>query len=287
MKLGAIGVFFSFISLNSLASDARSYLLVPVSTSLAEFRYASSETVTPSQPREVRIENQTTSMKLTHYYDLFGTLGAIQVMAPYTRLNRHATTDSAESGMSDSSIVFGLGLYNTPALTRETYEKFNKNGLSAAGAITLFGATGAYDKTKLLNTGSHRNAQKFEIQTAWRNDGLILELIGGFSQYGSNREYLVNNVVEQKKLYHAETHVSVNLTPQFWISLDTFFASGGELVLNGRNMHNPQRSMSGGLVAGYAPSRNQLVKIIYQNTVDKSSASTGLEGLAVSYTHVF
>lgn len=274
-------------SLNVYGSDARSYLLVPTDTTLAEFRFANSVTVTPSRPADVRIENQTTSVKLTHYYDLFGTLGALQINAPYTRLDRSGANGGAAAGMSDASIAFGFGLYNTPALSKGQFHQFNKNGFSAAGAVTLTTASGEYDKTTALNTGTNRSSQKFEIQTAWRNDGWLLELLGGFTQFNRNNAYLVSNSLGQKNLSHAETHVSYNLTPRLWASLDLFYLSGGELVLNGSNMNNSQRSLSGGGVVGYSPGTNQLIKLIYQNTISGSNVSTRLEGLALSYTLAF
>ncbi|SDH22015.1 transporter [Propionivibrio dicarboxylicus] len=282
-----VGIVSCLLSTLALASDARSYVQMPVSTSLAEFRVAQSQTIAPGQPRDVKTDNQTDSIKLTHYFDLLGTLGALQVTTPYTRLNRHSVTDTTASGMSDSSIVLGVGLYNMPALSREAFQKFDKNGFSAAGAVTFYGNTGTYDKTKALNTGSNRSAQKVEIQTAWRSDALLLEAIAGGTQYGRNAEYLTNNTLEQKTLYHAETHFSYNVSSKLWASLDTFFVNGGEAVLNNRSMNNSQRSFSSGFVTGYMLANNQLVKLIYQNNVNSSKVSTRLQGLALSYTYAF
>lgn len=274
-------------SLNAYGSDARSYVLVPVDTNLAEFRFAKSVTVTPSQPTDIRIGSQTTSLKLTHYYDFFGTMAAVQVTAPFSRLRYQGIADLTASGMSDSSVLFGFGLYNMPALSGDKYYQFNSNGFSAAGSVMLTAPSGEYDKNKILNAGSNRQSRRFEIQGAWREDRLLLEFLGGFTQYDANSEYLASNRLGQKRLAHVETHFSYNFTPRLWVSLDALVFRGGETVLNDTNMSNPQRSLIGGVMAGYALDHKQLIKWVYQKTISSSSISTRFEGLAIGYMYAF
>lgn len=269
---------------NANATDARSYVLVPEGTILTEIRYAASETATPSAPHDVKLNNGLSSFKNTYYFDFLGDLAALQLTLPYADATRTVgPINQHESGFGDPSILIGWGFYGMPALNKSDFAKRKPDGLSSAITAQFTLPYGEYNNNSSFNIGGNRISQKYELQGAWRNGGLIIEVLGGFSRFGKNDEYRGYNNLEQKQLYHAESHFSVNLTPDYWLSLDTFYLKGGEYILNGNPLKNPQRNFSGGISMAYRVFQRQFIKLIYQNTLNKSDVSSSLEGMALSY----
>lgn len=288
IKRGFFVVLLGGAIANANATDARSYVLVPEGTLLTEVRYAASEMVTPSAPYDVVVKNSLSSLKNTYYFNFLGDLAAVQLTLPYADSNRRiGSTSQHESGFGDPTVLIGWGFYGMPALNNADFKKRQPDGISSAITAQFTFPYGEYNNRSSFNIGGNRTVQKYELQGAWRNGGLIFEALGGFSRFGKNDEYRGFNSLEQKPLYHFETHLSYNFTPDYWLSFDSFYINGGEYVLNDRGLNNPQRSFSGGVTMAYRVFQSQFVKLIYQNTLNKSDVSSKLEGFAVSYNFLW
>lgn len=266
------------------ASDARNYTLFPINTNITELRLADSTTTTGN----ATLHNDLWTLKHIHYIDVLGNLGAIQLTLPVanTRLSANSNKYNS-SGFGDVTVLFGLGLYNTPALTSSEIKLRNHDGLSIASSISLTIPTGDYDNTKLLNVGTNRSSQKLELNTTYRYKNIMFEANVYGINYSNNNEYRGYNKLEQKPLYGLETHTSLNISPQAWISFDTFNIDGARNYVNNTDLNNKQRSFSAGITAGYLITKNQMLKIIYQNTSTKDKNSSALEGTALSYNYMW
>ena len=288
MRLHAVvGIFISVIAGSSFASDARSYSVVPVGANLTETKLAFSTVETPTASGNTKTENRTASIKHTNYFDLFGNLGALQISLPYVELERMGGAKLTESGWGDATLLFGFGLLNSPALSKEDFSKWKQQGLSSAGSFSLTLPSGEYENNSSFNIGSNRYAGKGELQVAWRDGRFMLEGAAGGTWYSKNSKFRGQNDLEQKRLWHFESHASYDVLPTTWVSLDLFHVSGGEVSVNDRAMGNRQRSSSYGITAVHKIEHNQFLKFIYQDTFDKTSVSSSLEGVAISYNYLW
>lgn len=266
------------------ATDARSYVLVPVGSVLTEFRYVDSTSTWSGVPHETILKTGVSSLKNTYYFDWLGDLAALQITLPYATARRElGQAHTNESGFGDPSVLLGWGIYGMPALSIAEYKSWRQQGFSSAITAQLTLPLGEYNNKSALNVGGNRYVQRYELQGAWRRDGLIVEVLGGFSYFGNNTAYLGQNTLGQKPLYHAESHLSYNLTSRFWVSLDSFYTKGGELLVNGVSRQNEQRSVAGGGTLAYKLADAQFLKVIFQNTVSRSDSSPKFLGAAISY----
>lgn len=277
-----------FISSNwAFATDAKTYVLMPSTTDITEFRVAYSEVTAFASP--VKTTNLTKLVKHAHYFGVNGNLAAAYLTVPYIDLKQtnNDVTMAKQSGFGDPTFLFAMGVYNTPALTLQEYIKHDKSGLTAACSLSVIAPWGSYQERQALNVGGKRYTAKPECQMGYGYKRMLFEVIGGMTYYGENDTYLGNNLLQQDNLYHVETHVSYSFTPKLWVSADAFYINGGNAQLNGRNLNRSQNSVSLGSVMGYTIDKNQLVKLIYQKTVNASRTSQKLEGVAVSYNYLW
>ena len=259
---------------------------MPAGTDLTEARVAYSEVISPGA-NGVHTYNQTETVKHTHYFDINGDLAAVYLSVPYASLKQESLQTTKTNGFGDPTILFAWGMYNSPALTPREYATHDKNGLSSACSVAVTLPIGAYNSNIALNTGANRYTEKGECQLGWAHNKLLFEVIGGMTHYGDNNDYYNGNLLKQDNLYHIETHTSFNFTHQLWASLDTFYLNGGDASLNNHYLNKKQNSFSIGTVIGYVVDRHQLVKLIYQDSVNVSDTSYKLQGVALSYNYLW
>lgn len=266
------------------ASDARSYVLLPTGSVLTELRHVDGHAKLPGGKSDVTLESGVTTLKNTYYFDLLGNLAALQLNLPYASVNRSAGPSYAsDQGLGDPSLLLGWGLWGMPALSKSEFSQHRPEGFSSAISLQLTAPWGEYEPNKQVNAGGNRQVQRYELQTAWRSGAWLLELLGGLSHFGENDKYLGNHRLAQKRLYHAESHVSYNISRDFWMSIDSFYTEGSENLLDGRGLSNAQRSFAGGGTAVYKTTAGQFVKLLFQRTIKRSDATPDFLGVALSY----
>lgn len=279
---------FCFAPTPSFALDARSYILLPSGTNLSEVRLGGFDANVPSATKIVSLENRTTTYRHAYYFGIGENLAAVLLSVPYTKLEQQVgTSTTSDNGFGDPSLFFGWGVYNFPALSKEAYRKHNKNGLSSACSILVTLPIGNYDKSEALNIGLNRYSAKGECLVSWKSGNHLFEIIAGSTHYTKNSEYRESNTLEQKPLYHLETHSSYNVRPTIWLSVDTLSQEGGQNILNQAPINNEQRSLAVGGTLGVYLKKTQLLKIIYLDTVSASNISPTSKTLVLSYTYAW
>jgi len=93
--------------------------------------------------------------------------------------------------------------------------------------------------------------------------------------------------LEQKPILLLEGHLTHDITPMFWGSLDTLYTAGGETTKDGVAQHNEQRSLGLGVTLGANFSRNTGASLSYGKIV--SHNENGMDGnmLRLSFMHNF
>jgi hypothetical protein len=214
-------------------------------------------------------------ISLTHSMRFLGRSANFSVSLPYGVGNFRGTVVGAEthayrSGLFDSSYRFSVNLIGGPAMDVTDFRKWKQKTL-VGFSFRMVAPTGQYDPTKLINYGANRWAFKPEVGVSrrWRN--WILDSYGGVWLYTTNHEFFSRNqfspginVQTQDPIFVFEGHLSYDVKPRLWASLDGNFWYGGRASLNG--VENPSTLQKNSRIGGTVSlpiRRHQSVKFSY------------------------
>lgn len=294
MKKAILGVSLSLMAISASAYDARSYMLLPTDYSLADVQISNIET-TKKINSSVTAKSDLNMIyaRYLDYFDVGGNLGAAYILLPYAnnngdiKMGNNLLKNEKMNGLGDIRLFFGLGVYNMPALSKEQFKSYNKNGVKAACSVMLTLPTGAYDKSNLFNIGSNQTSIKPECNINYTQDKFVAEFSTGLTAYSDNKEYTNTSSLSKNNLYHSEIHLSYNLTQKFWAGLDLFYAHGGKTYLNNTPGKDQQQNLSAGLIMSYNVSPGGYIKVNYQKTIDSPEYAPKQSYLGVAFQQLF
>lgn len=216
---------------------------------------------------------------LTYYHSLsfFGRSANILASLPYTVGNFQGTAFGAEaharrSGLLDSVYRFSVNLKGAPAMQPRDYVKWRQKMLIGV-SLKVIAPTGQYDPTKLINLGNNRWGFKPEIGYSQRWGHWVLDAYAAGWFFTTNPEFFSNNQYfpgtqsqSESPIAVFEGHLSYDITPRLWLSLDGNFWRGGQTSLNG--VENPltvQRSSRIGATVSVPITKHQSIKVSYND----------------------
>jgi hypothetical protein len=131
--------------------------------------------------------------------------------------------------------------------------------------------TDQYDPQRLINYGANRWAFKPEFGYSRRLRHWVLDGHAGVWFYTRNPEFFSRNayvpIVQaqtQEPIVALEGHLSNDVKPRFWVSLDGNFWYGGRTSLNGvQNPATLQRNSRLGVTGSLPLTRHQSLKLSY------------------------
>ncbi len=177
------------------------------------------------------------------------------------------------SGIGDLQLTATFGLLGSPALQEKDYEAY-RPGFAVNLLTRAYLPTGLYDRTAPVNLGDNRRALQLGVPLAYYVGQSFLdpalttfELMPSVIWYGDNDEPAHGNHSSQAPLLQLEGHITRNLNPVFWISLDALFLRGGGTTTDGVNDHNGQLSFALGLSASVAVSDTVSTTLSYTDAV--------------------
>lgn len=212
-----------------------------------------------------------------HSFRAFGRSANVTVSLPYGEGNFQgkvlgSETNAYRSGLFDSVYRLSVNLLGGPAMNAPEFRKWRQRNLVGA-SLRVVSPTGQYDSTKLINFGNNRWAFKPEIGYSRRNGHWIVDAYFGTWLFTKNPKFFSENqynpgvqVRTQTPVGAAEAHLSYDVKPRFWVSLDGNFWFGGKTSLNG--VENPEtelRSSRLGVTASLPITSHQSVKLSYSN----------------------
>lgn len=212
---------------------------------------------------------------LFHSMRFFGRTANFTVGLPYGVGNFNGTVLGSEtnvyrSGLFDSVFRFSVNLKGGPAMEPREYIKWKQKTLVGV-SIKVIAPTGQYDSTKLINYGTNRWAFKPEIGLSRRWGHWVLDAYGGAWLYTSNPKFFSENQYNpgvssktQTPVGSFEGHLSYDVRPRLWASVDGNYWFGGITSLNG--VENPATRLSNSRVGGTVSvpvSRHQSFKCSY------------------------
>jgi hypothetical protein len=174
------------------------------------------------------------------------------------------------SGLFDSVVRLSVNLVGGPAMSLGEMRKWQQKALLGV-SLKVVAPTGQYDPTKLINLGANRWAFKPELGLSRRWGHWVLDAYGAVWLFTKNPEFFSRNAYvpgvqsqTQEPVAALETHLSYDVRPRLWVSLDANFWRGGRTSLNG--VENPatlQQNSRVGLTASFPLTGHQSVKVTY------------------------
>jgi hypothetical protein len=212
-----------------------------------------------------------------HTLDCFGRTANITFILPYGVGHFNGTVLEApkyayRSGLLDSYIRFSVNLKGGPAMNLQQFSKWKqKRLLGASFKVGL--PTGQYDPTRLINWGNNRWSFKPELGYSQSWGHWVLDTYGAVWFFTANPEFFSHNQYfpgvqkqTEEPVGAFEAHLSYDIKPRLWVSVDGNFWFGGKTSLNGvQNPVSEQRSSRVGVTASIPTTKHQAVKFSYSN----------------------
>lgn len=181
-----------------------------------------------------------------------------------------AGTKAYRSGALDSSFRFSINLKGGPAMDIQEFREWRQKMLLGV-SFKVVAPTGQYDPTKLINYGANRWAFKPEMGLSRRWGHWVLDTYGAAWLFTTNSDFLSRNLLsagtntqKQNPIASFETHLSYDVKPRLWASLDGNFWMGGRTRLNGiENPNTLQRNSHMGGTLAVPVSKHQAFKVSY------------------------
>ena len=180
------------------------------------------------------------------------------------------------SGIGDLQISSVFGLIGAPALPEKEYESYRPR--FALSVLTrVYAPTGAYDRNKPVNVGQNRWALQLGLPSAYYLGQSLFdpaltsfELLPSVTWYGDNNEPSQGNHSSQSPLLQLEAHLTRNLNPSLWVSLDAILMDGAETTIDGVNQHDRQRSFDLGATVSVAVTDTVSATLSYTEAVSRN-----------------
>ena len=212
-----------------------------------------------------------------HSLHFFGRSANLTAYLPYGVGNFRGTVVGAEthayrSGLWDSAFRFSVNLKGGPAMDIRDFSKWRQKTLVGV-SLKVVAPTGQYDPTKLINYGGNRWAFKPEIGLSQKWKQWILDAYGAVWFFTTNPEFFSHNQYNpgltsqsEKPIGAFEGHLSYDVQPRLWFSLDGNFWVGGHTSLNGvQNPKTLQRNSRLGATVSVPITKHQSVKFSYSD----------------------
>jgi hypothetical protein len=198
-------------------------------------------------------------LSLTHSLRFFGRTANFTASVPYGIGHFRGTVVGAEtnayrSGLLDSAFRLSVNLKGGPAMDLRDFSKWRQKTLLGV-SLKVVAPTGQYDPTKLINFGANRWAFKPEVGLSQRWGHWVLDSYGAIWFFTRNDEFFSQNQYNQgvtaqtqAPISAFEGHLSYDVKPRFWASLDGNFWRGGRTSLNG--VENPNTLQKNSRIGG-------------------------------------
>lgn len=212
-----------------------------------------------------------------HSLSLFGRSANITVSLPYGVGHFQGKfldneTKLYRSGLLDSFFRLSVNIKGGPAMSVREYESWHQKTIFGM-SLRVVAPTGQYDPKKLINNGSNRWAFKPEFGYSERWGHWLLDAYAGVWVFTENPEFWSHNsffpgirTQTEAPVGSFEGHLSYNIKPRLWVSLDGNFWFGGRMTVNSiENVNTYQKNSRVGATASIPVTKHQSLKISYSN----------------------
>jgi len=213
----------------------------------------------------------------SHSLSFFGRSANVLIAVPYgvgtfsgTVLNTE--TNVYRSGLLGTALRFAVNLKGGPAMDLREFRSWQQKTLIGV-SVKVVPPTGQYDPTKLINFGTNRWAIKPEAGLSRRWGHWVLDTYGSVWLFTTNHEFFSRNQYNPNITAQSEApveafegHLSYDVKPRLWASIDGNFWFGGRTSSNGvENIGTLQKSSRVGGTVSAPISKRQSLKFSYSN----------------------
>jgi hypothetical protein len=212
-----------------------------------------------------------------HSFSLFGRSANIVALVPYAEGNFQGTVQGEEShvhrsGLADSAFRFAVNLKGAPAMPAREFVKWQQKVLLGA-SLKVVAPTGQYDATRLINWGANRWGFKPDFGYSQRWNHWLVDGYAGVWFYTTNSEFFSRNAFypgtrsqSQNPIVVFEGHLSYDVKPRLWLSVDGNYWFGGRTSVNGvENSNSSQRNSRIGGTVSVPVSQHHSLKFSYSD----------------------
>jgi hypothetical protein len=259
----------------------RAYVITPVTSNAVTLAYSFNDGnllfdgTVPIKDATARLS--VPSMAYYHSFRLFGRSANVTAALPYgvgTFEGRifEESRSIYRSGLFDAAVRVSVNLVGGPAMSLAEIRARKWQQKTLLGwSLKVVAPTGQYDPTKLINLGANRWAFKPELGYSRRWGHWELDAYASVWFFTKNPDFFSRNAFvpgshsqTQDPIGALETHLSYDLRPRLWVSLDGNFWYGGRTSLDGvENPSTLQQNSRIGTTASFPIGRHQSVKVGY------------------------
>lgn len=211
---------------------------------------------------------------LYHSLNFFGRSANITGSLPYAVGNFNGDVAGQarslyRSGLADSGFRFSVNLMGGPAMQPKEMAKWKQKRLLGL-SLRVIAPTGQYSSAKLINWGGNRWAFKPELGYSERWGHWVLDGYAGGWFYTTNQAFFSGGAVAKQQnespIGSLEGHLSYDVKPRLWLSLDGNFWWGGVTSLSGiQNLATKQTGSRIGGTVSIPIGKHQSIKASYSN----------------------
>lgn len=181
---------------------------------------------------------------LFHSFDCFGRSANVTVLLPYAIGRFQGDVNGVHeelyrSGLGPAAARVSVNLVGARAMNLEEFSRWKQKMVIGASVIVQ-APTGQYDGARLINIGQNRWSFKPEIGFSRRWGHWLVDAYGGVWLFTPNNDFFSSapgstgpNRQTQEPMGSVEAHLSYDIKPLVWVSLDGNYWYGGKTSLNG------------------------------------------------------
>jgi len=279
--LSAVGAMYFPCAVYGQFTDPRTYANAPVSVNQLELDYTHATADDSIDTALViggsHLEVNEVSVAYTRTFGVMDRLAWIKASVPFAYVSgsvAETRLSSSVAGAGDASLQLTTLLLGGSALSVADFEKYEPT-TSVGVSLTVNGPSGEYNPNSVLNLGSNRWSFKPEIGIShpfgpdqkWVVDGYFYAYF-----FTDNTEYHGTEILRQEPLPGFEAHVSYNITPDLWASLDANYAFRGTTFIDGVDQNNAQKNLTVGTEAYWTLNARHSIAFLFAKSVIHENA---------------
>lgn len=205
-------------------------------------------------------------------FGLFGKLALVSAAVPYAwgDVSGQVFEEAREvsrAGLADTRLKFSVNLRGNDAMRLAEFARAPRKTIVGT-SFTVVAPTGQYDRTKLINLGTHRWAFKPEVGVAVPKGRWDIDAYAGVWLFTANDDFFPGSRERaQDPVVAIQGHVSYTFKPRLWLAVDATWYSGGSARVDGGDPTAAVNNSRLGATLSIPASRRQSIKIAYSSGV--------------------
>jgi hypothetical protein len=225
----------------------RAYVIVPIHSNAVTLTYSVNAGDVVFNGLPVTNSNGRIGAEILSYFhtfDCFGRSANVTVLLPYAIGHFQGDVNGVHqelyrSGLGAAAARVSVNLVGAKAMNVQEFSRW-KQKMVIGASLLVETPTGQYEGARLINIGEHRWSIKPEIGFSRRLGHWLVDAYGSAWFYTPNDDFFSNalgstspNRQTQEAMGVVEAHLSYDVKPRLWVSVDGNYWYGGKTSLNG------------------------------------------------------